>query len=58
MKNFLQGGDCMRERKKNILLNTEIIGGVNLLALSESQQKHFYITLLARMISLYKQNKE
>ena len=48
----------MRERKRNILLNTEIIGSVNLLTLSESQQKHFYITLLARMISLYKQNKE
>ena len=48
----------MRERKRNILLNTEIIGSVNLLALSESQQKHFYITLLARIISLYKQNKE
>ena len=48
----------MRERKKNILLNTEIIGSVNLLALSESEQKHFYITLLARVISLYKQNKD
>ena len=48
----------MRERKRNILLNTEIIGSVNLLALSESQQKHFYNTLLARIISLYKQNKE
>lgn len=48
----------MRERKKNILLNTEIIGSVNLLTLSESQQKHFYNTLLARIISLYKQNKE
>ena len=44
--------------KKQQNLTLDAIGRPSASALSESEQKHFYITLLIRILSLIKENKE
>ena len=56
MKNLEKGGKNNMKKQKNLELVA--IGSPNVSALSESEQKHFYITLLTRILELIKEKKQ
>lgn len=56
MKNLEKGGKNNMKKQKNLELVA--IGSPSVSALSESEQKHFYITLLTRILELIKEKKQ
>ena len=56
MKNLEKGGKNNMKKQKNLELVA--IGSPSVSALSESEQKHFYITLLTRILELIKDKKQ
>ena len=44
--------------KKQPKLELVTIGSPSISALSETEQKHFYMTLLAQILKLYKEKKQ
>ena len=44
--------------KKQPKLELVTIGSTSISALSETEQKHFYMTLLAQILKLYKEKKQ
>ena len=55
MKNLEKGGFIMKKQNN---LELVAIGSPSVSALSESEQKHFYITLLTRILELIKDKKQ
>ena len=55
MKNLEKGGFIMKKQNN---LELVAIGSPSVSALSESEQKHFYITLLTRILELIKEKKQ
>ena len=56
MKNLEKGGKNNMKKQKNLELVA--IGSPSVSALSESEQKHLYITLLTRILELIKEKKQ
>ena len=55
MKNLEKGGFIMKKQNN---FEFVAIGSPSVSALSESEQKHFYITLLTRILELIKDKKQ
>ena len=56
MKIFRKAGKTNMKKQQNLELVA--IGSPSVSALSESEQKHFYITLLTRILELIKEKKQ